>query len=174
MQLLLGCGHRRGKRMCLPGKHEWEGLVTADINPECKPDVVMDAGIASNWWIWPSRTFSEIHAYEVIEHIIEAGNPESFFDFFRSVWRVLIPDGLLFATVPNFASAAAWGDPGHKCVLTPISFAYLSQQAYKDQLGETAMTDYRNLLGNVDFAVEGTKMTDLQMLFVLRAIKPTT
>ena len=42
MELLAGCGASRGKRLCLDGRWEWRELVTLDINPDHKPDVVWD------------------------------------------------------------------------------------------------------------------------------------
>ena len=63
----------------------------------------------------------------------------------------------------------AWGDPGHRRVIPKDALIFLNQSEY-EQVGKTAMTDYRNVWeGN--FEVIGTSETDHQLAFVLRAIK---
>jgi hypothetical protein len=41
-ELLIGCGARRVKDVRIGNNAEWSELVTLDINPEHKPDVIHD------------------------------------------------------------------------------------------------------------------------------------
>jgi len=45
--------------------------------------------------------FDEVHAYEVLEHLGRQGDYRSFFATFANIYRVLVPGGLLLATVPS-------------------------------------------------------------------------
>lgn len=67
MELLLGCGARRDKRVSLPGRGEWTDLVTLDMNPAHKPDHVWD--MAELPLPFPDNTFDEVHCYECLEHM---------------------------------------------------------------------------------------------------------
>jgi hypothetical protein len=117
-ELLLGCGHSRVKRMGLPGQPtEFQDLVTCDNNKSCEPDFLGD--LNQEYWDFfhdvgtNSNLFTEIHAYEVLEHLGQQGDMHSFFSTFANIWRLLVPDGYLFATVPSRYSDWLWGDPGH-------------------------------------------------------------
>ena len=140
MQLLLGCGSRRTKQMYERDKQEWDGLVTCDINPDHHPDVVADLNHIP--WPWGDQTASEIHAYEVLEHLGHQGDWKFFFQSFGEVWRILQPGGLFFASVPSYNSHWAWGDPSHTRVLTEGSLVFLDQAVYQE-VGKTAMSDFR-------------------------------
>ena len=147
-QLLMGAGHNREKRVVLTTKREdkmWKSLVTCDINPACHVDHVFDL----NTYPWPfaDEEFQEIHAYEVLEHLGQQGDYKSFFAFFTELYRVMEPDGYFMFTCPSWKSEAAWADPGHTRVLTPITLAFLDQSQYKRQIDECKgwMTDYRSI-----------------------------
>ena len=76
-ELLLGCGFSRVKKLAHPDRPEWDGLVTLDMNPAHKPDVVFDL----NDWPLPfdGDTFDEVHAYDVMEHLGQQGDWKFFF-----------------------------------------------------------------------------------------------
>jgi hypothetical protein len=66
-ELLLGCGTNRDKKVTGSWTEPtWGELVTLDIDPETKPDIVHDLSVLP----YPFRDdeFDEIHAYEVLEH----------------------------------------------------------------------------------------------------------
>lgn len=141
-ELLLGCGNRRDKRITLEGlPDEWENLVTLDIDKTCSPDVVYN--LERLPWPFQDNVFDEVHGYEVLEHIGQQGDFKAFFDHFHEIWRMLKPNGYLMATCPGMNSPWLWGDPGHKRVIAPESLIYLSSEEYENQVGKTAMTDYR-------------------------------
>lgn len=180
-ELLLGCGNSRVKRI-FPSDLEretytkWQNLTTLDIDPACKPDIVFDLSMyrvipdALNN-IMPDDTFDEIHAYEVLEHCGLQGDYQLFFSQFREFWRILKPSGLFCATVPDWRSVWAWGDPSHTRIINEGTLVFLSQAQYRQQVGKTAMSDFRSLLAPADFAIVGVQTVGEQFQFVLRAIK---
>lgn len=170
MELLLGCGLKRDKRIVVPGRPpEWTDLVTVDFEVSHKPDIVWDLNILP----WPFATdwFDEVHAYEVLEHLGRQGDAQSFFGTFFEVWRVLKPGGLLCATVPAYNSVWAWGDPGHSRVISSESLVFLDQTEYAKQIGETNMADYRSIWKG-DFERIGQRSRDGSFVFCLEAKKP--
>lgn len=190
-QLLLGCGHSRVKR--LTGFHnpslDWDDLVTLDNNADCKPDLWCDLNHYA-WAVKPLTTrgedacrwsnvlcklkpnyFDEVHAYEVLEHLGRQGDAGSFFHTFDNIYRCLVPDGLLLGTVPSRYSPWLWGDPSHTRAILPESLIFLSQENYKNQLGKTAMSDYRGMWRG-DFKTLSSSDDKETHTFILQAIKP--
>lgn len=170
MELLLGCGNSRQKRLWIDEGADWKELVTLDIDPSCKPDIVHDLNVLP--YPFEDNTFDEIHAYEVLEHCGRQGDYKFFFAQFTELHRILKPSGKLYVTVPYFSGMWAWGDPGHTRVIAPGSLFFLEQAAYK-QIGTTAMTDYRGIY-KVDFKRIAEHVKDEGYHFVLEAVKPLT
>lgn len=170
MELLLGCGNDRRKKITINNvmKAEWDELVTLDIDPECKPDVVHDLNVCP--YPFADNTFDEIHAYEVLEHCGRQGDFRFFFRQFEEFWRILRPGGLFVASVPCWDSEWAWGDPGHTRVITPGSLVFLTQANYDKEVGVTAMTDYRSIY-RADFELLAINEKGDTFAFVLKAIK---
>ena len=167
-ELLLGAGHRRDKLLSVPGHEQWEGLTTLDINPMCDADVVWD--LEQLPLPFEADSFDEIHAYETIEHLGRQGDAPSFFRQFTEFHRILKPDGLLFATVPDWRSDGAWGDPSHTRVINAMTLAFLSQKEYAVQVGRTAMSDYRHLY-TADFETMYARAENEVFRFVIKAVK---
>lgn len=181
-ELLIGCGHTRDKRVFIPGReYEWKNLTTLDIDPACEPDIVWDLsqtiqipffehgkelGIET-----PDSFYEEIHAYEVLEHIGTQGDHKLFFAQFKEFWRILKPDGYFCATVPDYRSIWAWGDPSHTRIINAGTLVFLSKKQYEKQIGKTAISDFRSLMGDMDFDIVQTETIGETFRFVLRAIK---
>jgi len=175
MELLLGCGSSRERRIQVAGREGWSKLVTLDFNADHRPDVVHD--LEKLPYPFADDTFDEIHAYEVLEHIGQQGDFRAFFAQFSELWRILKPDGVLAATCPSWRSMWAWGDPSHTRVLTSGSLVFLSQKQYLAQVGRTAMSDFRFIYG-ADFEILRDErgrpaiLEDAETFqFVIRAIK---
>lgn len=140
MELLIGAGAKHEKRFSTPRGETWTKLVTLDINPEHKPDVLHN--LEDLPLPFEDNTFDEIHAYEVLEHIGQQGDWRFFFDQWSDFWRILKPDGLVCGTSPMRDTQWTWGDPGHTRVVSKENLLFLNQDQYA-QVGTTAMTDYR-------------------------------
>lgn len=171
MELLIGAGSVRKKTLAPVGAENWQHLVTLDINPDHKPDVVWD--LTQRPLPFEDETFTEIHAYEVVEHLGRQGDYRAWFAEWEEWWRLLKPGGLFLGTSPHWSSPWCWGDPGHTRALGPELLTYLSQPEYSKQVGVTAMTDYR-FCYHADFepihCVVDAETKAFQ--YVLRAIKP--
>lgn len=168
-ELLIGCGNRRDKQI-RGSQHipsHWANLVTLDIDPACRPDVVADL---NERLPFKDNTFDEIHAYDVLEHVGFQGDYKFFFRQFEDLWRVLKPGGFLCAVVPKQDSIWAWGDPGHTRVINPGHLSFLSQANYRTQVGKTSMTDYRRIYQG-DFSIVEHSYRGESYAFVLRAEK---
>jgi SAM-dependent methyltransferase len=167
-ELLIGCGNSRRKKLTLT-EFEWNDLTTIDHDPNCGADVVHD--LEQTPWPFDDNTFDECHAYEVLEHLGRQGDFRSFFDHFHEIWRILKPDGILFATCPSWQSKWAWGDPSHTRIISTASLTFLNREQYQAQIGKTAMTDFR-WIWKGDFEPVHLDDDGERFTFVLRAKKP--
>lgn len=174
-ELLLGCGNHRDKLLRTPDRPEgWTELVTLDIDPRSKPDVLWD--IASLPLPFDDEQFDEIHAYHVLEHVGAQGDAAFFFAQWSDFYRLLKPGGIVCGAVPAPASVWLFGDPGHTRVLPPEILTFLDQTEYDKQVGVTALADYRRLY-RADFTkvfdhVAG-EAADSQFFFIVQAVKPS-
>ena len=169
-ELLCGSGARKNKQMCLPPHIEWEGLVTLDLNPDCKPDLIWD--LEKLPYPFQTESFDEIHAYEVLEHIGDQGDWRTFFAQFTEFHRILKPNGLFFATVPMWNGLWAWSDPSHRRVISEGTLVFLSQAEYERQVGTTAMTDFRHWYkGDFEIAASVKDEINQSFRFILKALK---
>lgn len=146
MELLLGCGTNKQKRLWIDGDKEWKQVVTLDIDPGVHPDVEFNLSFLGygRKLPWETNTFDELHAYDVLEHVGTQGHYKAFFNEFSEYYRVLKPGALFYIIVPIHKSMWAWGDPGHTRVFSQGTWGFLSQAAYAAEVGVSAMTDYRD------------------------------
>lgn len=182
-ELLLGCGHKKDKRFVIPGTPaNWQNLITLDMNADCHPTIVGNLD-TYKWtdclWYgkdgeivrWVPDSFDEVHAYEVLEHLGSQGDYQAFFATFAMIWHVLKPNGYLVATTPSTRSQWLWGDPGHRRTVQRESLVFLDQTNYLEQIGNTAMSDYR-FCYKADFKLMLSQDNGETHQFVLQAIKP--
>lgn len=170
MELLLGCGSSREKRIIVPGRPQaWDHLTTVDNVETHKPDHVWD--LNDTPWPLPDDTYDEVHAYEILEHLGRQGDAESFFATFSEIYRVLKDKGILCATVPSWKSMWAWGDPSHTRIISDGSLVFLDQTEYLKQVGVTAMSDFRHIWKG-DFERIGQQTKGENFIFCLEAHKP--
>lgn len=169
MELLLGAGSDWSKKITFPKiPKEWCELVTLDWDETCNPHVLHDLNFLP--YPFEDNTFDEIHAYEVLEHCGKQGDFRFFFNQFSEFHRILKPGGYFCASVPMWDTAWAWGDPGHTRVINDGSLVFLSQKQYAQQLGKTAMTDYRHCY-QADFDIVTMADQHGSFGFVLQAVK---
>lgn len=169
MELLIGCGSTRDRRIAVNGQRDWTELVTLDNNADHHPDVLHDLNVLP--YPFEPDTFDEVHGYEVLEHLGRQGDYLSFFAQFSELHRILKPGGFLAATCPSFRSMWAWGDPSHTRVLTCGSLVFLDQEQYALQIGKTAMSDFR-FCYKADLRAVWVQENADTLSFVLQAVKP--
>jgi SAM-dependent methyltransferase len=168
-ELLIGCGSRRDRLIAVEGRRGWTDLVTLDRNADHRPDVVHDLEVLP--LPFPDDSFSEVHAYEVLEHLGAQGDAEGFLALFSELWRILEPGGYVAATCPSWRSMWAFADPSHRRIIASGSLVFLSQAEYARQVGVTPMSDFRYCY-RADFQPVWVDETDEALRFVIQAVKP--
>jgi SAM-dependent methyltransferase len=167
-ELLIGCGNSRRKKLSLqPGG--WNDLTTIDHDPNCGADVTHD--LEQYPWPFEDDSFDEAHAYCVLEHLGRQGDYKAFFAMFAEIYRVLKPGGILAAICPSWQSQWAWADPSHTRIIAPGSLVFLDREQYHNQVGRTAMTDFR-WLWKGDFEPVHLDDNGDRFTFGLKAHKP--
>ena len=73
---------------------------------------------------------------------------------------------------PVLTAPWAWGDPSHKRIITRGSLVFLDQNQYKEQIGKTPMSDFRQWY-KADFEVVREREAEHTYEFHLRAVKPS-
>ena len=167
-ELLIGAGNKRQKKLGKGGDFRFHDLVTLDIDPDCGPDVLWD--LNDRPLPFADSEFDEIHAYEVLEHVGRQGDWRGFFAEFAEYWRILVPGGLLIASVPAWDSVWAWGDPGHTRVISTACITFLDADEYRDQVGVTSMTDYRAVWPHSFRLVHESNPNEHTLLFALKKV----
>jgi len=151
--LILGAGESKLLQVPTPLRHLPPTITTLDIEASHKPDVVWD--LNSCPWPFKDNSFTEIHAYEVLEHFGRQGDYRAFFAHFWEIYRILEPMGYLAGSVPLWNEMWAWGDPSHCRVINEGTFSYLDQALYKSGVGKTCMTDFRSIWkGDIESLLE--------------------
>lgn len=123
----LGCGtsprnpYRRG------------ALCGTDIRPlnSCAMTEFKAANLFVDSIPWPDGYFQSVSAFDFIEHVPRVlptrdgqGIRFPFVELMDEIWRVLAPEGRLFALTPCFPAAAAFQDPTHVNIITETTHAY--------------------------------------------------
>jgi SAM-dependent methyltransferase len=83
---------------------------------------------------FPDDHFASVSAYDFFEHIPrilpstqEPGTRFPFIELMNEVWRVLKPNGLLYAMTPAYPHPAAFQDPTHVNILSDLSHLYFTE-----------------------------------------------
>jgi methyltransferase family protein len=170
-ELLIGCGNSRIKALAPIGAPmEWSDLTTLDFDPNSGADVEWD--LERLPLPFKDEYYDEIHAYHVLEHTGRQGDYRFFFAQFSDFWRILKPGGILFGMVPAPGGVWVFGDPGHTRVISMENFTFLDQAQYTEQVGKTALADYRHIY-RADFSVVYGNVHGDHLCFGLTAIKPS-
>lgn len=134
--LHLGCGRKKytGAELAQYVGLQMDGLADAEIrhldaDPRLQPDMVCRLGtdripVADN-------SIDLIVAWHVLEHIGQQGQSFDWFYAWEEMYRVLTPEGLLYAESPYYTSIWAWSDPTHTRSLSEHAFLFFMQDAYR-------------------------------------------
>jgi predicted SAM-dependent methyltransferase len=73
---------------------------------------------------WENESVEEINMSHFLEHVPK----EKRWPLFEECYRILVPKGQIFITVPNWKSERAYGDNGHEWPpVTTMTFCYLNK-----------------------------------------------
>lgn len=120
-------------------------------------------------WPLPDNQFEEVRISHLVEHIGRMGDENSWFDFWREVWRVCKNGAVIDCIAPYFQDHNAVGDPGHRKLISESSFYFLSKETYKwNKEHKTAMTQYEI---DFDFEIRAQKIFGGNIETHLKVIK---
>jgi predicted SAM-dependent methyltransferase len=86
LKVNLGCGNKK-----------IEGFLNIDVNPDFRPDMVLDLNILP--YPFASNSVDHILAAQILEHL-----QIHCIDFLKEVYRILKPDGVIELYMPNMFS----------------------------------------------------------------------
>ena len=127
--LNLGCGRKR-----------IDGAVNVDRAADVNPDVVHDLDTLP--WPFAENQFTEIHAYDVIEHCADLVAT------MNEIHRISANGSILHVTTPHFSAANSYVDPTHRHHLSYFSFDYFTGD---DEFGFYTDRRYRKRRAQIVF-----------------------
>jgi SAM-dependent methyltransferase len=127
----LGCGTRPKN----PYNHE--ELYGVDIRADIVESIAYRIAIA-NLIVSPipfeENSFDSVSAFDFLEHVPRIGVDYAngitrfpFIDLMNEIWRVLKPDGMLYAVTPAYPDEKAFRDPTHVNVITKKTHRYFTE-----------------------------------------------
>jgi SAM-dependent methyltransferase len=100
------------------GRKHMPDAVNVDAVPSVGPDVVHD--LNQRPWPFPGGRFTEVHMYDVIEHLDDVVKT------MEEIHRVCRHHAVVHITVPHFSSANAFTDPTHRHYFASRTFHYVT------------------------------------------------
>lgn len=101
------------------GNRKINGAINVDLSPHTNPEVVHDLDQLP--WPFADSQFSEVHAYDVLEHLADVVGAVA------EIHRVSSPGARIHITVPHFSCDNAFTDPTHRHYFGHRSFDYFSE-----------------------------------------------
>lgn len=126
----LGCGDKPRNPY---NRQQLHGI---DIFPrhQCGEYEIRKANLALEPIPYPDSYFDSVSAYDFLEHVprvlanTDGGSTRfPFVELMNEIWRVLKPDGKLYASTPCYPHPAAFQDPTHVNILTGESHIYFTR-----------------------------------------------
>lgn len=105
--LNLGCGRKK-----------MANSINVDITNDTSPDIVHNLNVRP--WPFPDNHFTEVHAYDVIEHLTDV------LGTVNELYRVCQNGAMINITVPHYSSSNAFTDPTHQHYFGWFSFDYFT------------------------------------------------
>ncbi|MFA5173389.1 MAG: methyltransferase domain-containing protein [Candidatus Paceibacterota bacterium] len=104
------------------GNSKKAGRINLDILNLPETDIVFN--LENGLPFLPDNSIDEIHATSSLEHIAN-------FNFLmEEIYRVLKPNGILFAFVPHFSNPYFYSDPTHQRFFGLYTFSYFSKSHF--------------------------------------------
>lgn len=126
----LGCGDKPRNPFL---RDELHGI---DIFPRHEPGryEIRKGNLALEPIPYPDGYFDSVSAYDFLEHVprlLMSGDGQStrfpFVELMNEIWRVLKPEGVLYAVTPLYPHPAVFQDPTHVNFLTLQSHTYFTR-----------------------------------------------
>ena len=102
------------------GKKPRPGALNVDVTGRTSPDLIHN--LDETPWPLPEGHFTEVHAYDVVEHLRDV--PQTM----EEIHRVCSPGARVFITVPHFSSANSFTDPTHRHHFSARSMLYFTDE----------------------------------------------
>ena len=128
MRLNIGCGRK-----------PLANAINLDVSPDVGADVVHDLNCLP--WPFAADEFQEVHAYDVLEHVLEVPK------VLEEVHRICRSSAVLHVTVPHFSSANAFTDVTHRSFFSTRSFEPFGS-GKRQQCGFVRCADEIKFLGH--------------------------
>ncbi|MHB8123101.1 MAG: methyltransferase domain-containing protein [Desulfuromonadaceae bacterium] len=91
--------------------------MNVDAQDNCKPDIQWNLNVTP--WPWAKdESFSLVHCHHVMEHL----DRDKWWNAFREIVRILMPDGLLVLRVPDASSKTSMTYRDHNTQFSDASF----------------------------------------------------
>jgi SAM-dependent methyltransferase len=143
--LHLGCGRRRysaPELFTYVGLHNMPAdadVVHLDADDRLEPDVVCELGM--DGIPLDDDSVDLAIAWHVLEHVGVQGVTAGWFFFWEELYRVLKPEGWLYAECPYHSSVWAWADPTHTRAMSEHALVFFNQDSYR--IPDSMISPYR-------------------------------
>jgi SAM-dependent methyltransferase len=124
----IGCGEKPRNPY---GRKELYGIDVAVKNPS---ERFREGNLALEPIPFPDNYFQSVSAYDFLEHVPRilgrangTGTRLPFVELMNEIWRVLAPNGVLYAQTPAYPNAAAFCDPTHVNFITFDTSMYFTR-----------------------------------------------
>jgi SAM-dependent methyltransferase len=133
--LHLGCGRKKlpaSELFAYVGLNNMPAdadVVHLDADHRLEPDVVCRLG--DDHIPMDDDSVDVAIAWHVLEHIGRQGETDGWFTFWEDLYRVLKPNGWLYAECPYHSSVWAWADPTHTRAISEHALVFFNQDSYR-------------------------------------------
>ena len=122
----LGCGPSPKNPF---GYEKLYGIDIRKNNGELNNATIVTANLAIEPIPFPDNFFDSVSAYDFFEHVPRVSvdfNAKSsrfpFVELMNEIWRVLKPNGILYAVTPAFPNEKVFRDPTHVNIITKKTY----------------------------------------------------
>ncbi len=104
-------------------------IVHLDADARLEPDLVCELG--ADAIPMPDDSVDLAIAWHVLEHVGRQGESSAWFQCWEELYRVLKPEGWIYAECPYYSSVWAWGDPTHTRAISEHALVFFNQDSYR-------------------------------------------
>lgn len=115
------------------------GVIHLDADEYLQPDIRCRLG--DEEIPLESNSVDLVIAWHVLEHVGKQGEMCDWFFAWEELYRVLKPEGWIYAECPYYDSIWAWGDPTHTRAISEHALIFFMQNAYR--VSDSMISPYR-------------------------------